>query len=124
MLNFWAMWCAPCVAELPELMEVAKESEAQGGRVVLVSFDLIAPGVKRDGMRERVHDFAAQRGFAAPILIYDAPDFEAINAHFHLPGGVPVTLAIDATGKIVDVHNGQADKARFQQMMDKALVKH
>ncbi|HUR29266.1 MAG TPA: TlpA disulfide reductase family protein [Planctomycetota bacterium] len=123
LLNFWAMWCAPCVEELPELIEVARESALDGGRVVLVSYDLIVPKAKREGMRERVLDFAKQRGFEAPIYVYDGPDYEAINARFQLPGGVPVTLAIDAKGQIVEVHDGVADKARFRELMDAALGK-
>jgi thiol-disulfide isomerase/thioredoxin len=123
LLNFWAMWCAPCVEELPDLMQVAKEYEARGGRVVLVSYDLMIPKPERTTVRERVSQFAKAHGFEVPILIYDAPDFDAINTRFKMPGGVPVTLAIDAQGKIVDVQDGAADKARFEQMMDKALGK-
>jgi hypothetical protein len=38
-----------------------------------------------------------------------------------LPGEVPVTLAIDRTGNIVDRQEGQADKRRFAEMMERAL---
>jgi thiol-disulfide isomerase/thioredoxin len=121
LLNFWALWCAPCVAELPELMEVAREFAEDGGDVVLVSYDLIIPGATIDEARRDVTEFAKKRSLDVPILIYDAPDYEAINTRFQLPGGVPVTLAIDAKGAIVEVHDGPADKAQFQALMRKAL---
>src|SRR5262245_39943138 len=35
LLNFWAIWCPPCVAELPELAAVGREFRAQGGDLVL-----------------------------------------------------------------------------------------
>ena len=54
-------------------------------------------------------------------MIYDADDYDAIDAHFDLPGPVPITLAIDKDGNIVDRQNGSASKARFQEMMRKAL---
>jgi peroxiredoxin len=38
-LNFWATWCPPCVAETPSLNEMAKQLKAQGVVVVGVSID-------------------------------------------------------------------------------------
>ncbi|MCC7171976.1 MAG: TlpA family protein disulfide reductase [Planctomycetes bacterium] len=121
LLNFWAIWCAPCVAELPELMEVAREFAGQGGDVVLVSYDLTVPGATLEEARRDVTEFAAKRGLDVPILIYQAPDYEAINRRYRLPGGVPVTLAIDARGEIVAVHDGQASKDEFRELMRTAL---
>ena len=121
LLNFWAMWCPPCVAELPGLAEVAREYEPKGGRVLAVSFDLMIPDAERGEVVETGRAFLAERDIALPVLIYDAPDYEAINAHYELPGGVPVTLAFDRTGKIVDRQDGPAGKARFATMMRMAL---
>lgn len=39
-INFWATWCKPCVAELPHFEQVNKEYEAKGVEVILVSLDL------------------------------------------------------------------------------------
>ncbi|MEO6708687.1 MAG: TlpA disulfide reductase family protein [Planctomycetota bacterium] len=121
LLNFWALWCAPCVAELPRLMEVAREYEARGGRVVLVSYDIMVPGANREKALADVSAFAKARGIDVPIVIFEAPNFDAINEHLNLPGGVPVTLAIDAKGKIVDMQDGETDRARFAQLMERAL---
>lgn len=123
LLNFWAIWCAPCVAELPELLEVGREFADQGGDVVLVSYDLIVPGATLDQAKQDVLAFAERRKITAPILIYDAPDYEAINARYDLPGGVPVTLAIDRDGKIVATHDGQASKDEFRELMRQALAR-
>lgn len=123
LLNFWAIWCVPCVEELPALMEVGREHAQAEGDVVLVSYDLMIPGVQRDEVVKRVEAFAKKRGMDVPILVYDAPDFEAINAHYSLPGGVPVTLAFDRTGKLVDMQDGSASQARFEEMMKKAIAR-
>lgn len=120
LLNFWAIWCAPCVAELPDLAEVGKAYEGRGG-VVGVSYDLMVADADFDGMQQTMRDFLSRKQLDFPVLIYDADDFEAINARFGLPGDVPVTLAIDKQGKIVDRQEGPADKARFEEMMDRAL---
>jgi cytochrome c biogenesis protein CcmG, thiol:disulfide interchange protein DsbE len=39
-LNFWATWCAPCVEELPSLVEMQRRLRAKGVTVVAVSVDV------------------------------------------------------------------------------------
>ncbi len=121
LLDFWAIWCEPCVAELPELMETAKEYRGRGGVVLTVSYDLMIPGVSRDEALQKMRTFVAERKIDAPVLIYDASDYDAINARFGLAGPIPATLAFDRKGAIVDKNEGQANKARFEAMMQKAL---
>lgn len=38
-LNFWATWCAPCIKEMPALLEIARKYKDQGLKVVAVSID-------------------------------------------------------------------------------------
>ncbi|MCW3123627.1 MAG: hypothetical protein JWQ38_3119, partial [Flavipsychrobacter sp.] len=38
-INFWATWCAPCVAELPEFNKLQSYSEGKPVKVLLVSLD-------------------------------------------------------------------------------------
>jgi thiol-disulfide isomerase/thioredoxin len=121
LLNFWAIWCEPCVAEFPELLEVADEYRKRGGTVVGVSYDLMVPGVTRDDVLPQVQAFVAERKIKFPILIYDAADYDAINQRYDLPGPIPVTLALGRKGAIVDRQEGQSGKARFVAMMQKAL---
>ncbi len=121
LLNFWAIWCAPCVAELPELNEVARTFAGRGAAVLGVSYDLMLAGATREELLPRMRSFVDSRGLSIPVLIYDAADFDAINARFDLPGEVPITLALDREGRIVDRQEGRADEARFTEMIEKAL---
>lgn len=121
LLNFWATWCPPCVAELPDLLDVAREFGPRGGVVLGVSYDLMLPDMEREETLALVRDFLARRELALSTLILDAPDYDAIDARYDLPGAIPVTLAFDENGKLVDRHEGEATRERFAAMMRKAL---
>lgn len=121
LLNFWAIWCAPCVEELPELLEVGAEYADRGGSVVGISYDLMVPTGDPAKVTETMAKFLTRKGWDFPVYIYDDIDYDRINERFGLEGGVPVTLAIDAKGDIVDAEHGQAGKERFDELMRKAL---
>ncbi len=121
LVNFWAIWCEPCVAELPEFLATGREYRDRNAVVLTVSYDLMIPDVTKEGVLKAMRAFVAEHHIDAPVFIYDAPDYDAINERFGLPGPVPVTIAIDARGTIVDRHVGQATRQRFQEMMRKAL---
>jgi thiol-disulfide isomerase/thioredoxin len=120
-LNFWAIWCEPCVAELPDLLEVGRRFRGRGGVVLTVSYDLMVPDATPAGALKQVQAFAAARKIDAPVYIYDGPDYEAINQRFGLPGPVPMTIAIDRAGKVVGRHPGKAGRAGFEAMMKRAI---
>jgi thiol-disulfide isomerase/thioredoxin len=121
LLNFWAIWCEPCVAELPELLEVGRQFQGQQGVVLTVSYDLMIPAVTREQVLKQMREFVAARKIDAPVYIYDASDYDAINQRFGLPGPVPITVALDRSGKIVDRHAGKSGRDGFTAMMKKAL---
>ncbi|MBE3072992.1 MAG: TlpA family protein disulfide reductase, partial [Acidobacteria bacterium] len=80
LVNFWAIWCQPCVAELPELLEVAGEFRDRRAVVLTVSYDLMVPEVTTDQVLKQMQEFVAARKIDVPVLIYNAPDYDAINA--------------------------------------------
>jgi len=121
LLNFWAMWCQPCLAEMPALLEVAREYRNRDAVVLSVSYDLMVPGVTREEVLKQLQAFVAERRMDIPVLIYNADDYEAINERFGLPGPIPVTVAINRAGAIVDRQEEEAGKDRFIAMMNKAL---
>lgn len=60
-LNFWATWCGPCVAELPEFEKLNKNYKDKNVQVVLISTDFkrnletdVKPFVKKNNLQSRV----------------------------------------------------------------------
>ncbi len=60
-LNFWATWCGPCVAELPAFEKLNEKYAAQKVKIVLISTDFkrnveshVKPFVKRKNLQSQV----------------------------------------------------------------------
>ena len=93
-VNFWAMWCAPCIAELPSLGAFADSHPEI--ELVLVNLDLAS-------RRSKIPAFAKTRGVgSARLLTLDSPDpAEAISrAVPGWPNAIPVTWVFRADGTV------------------------
>lgn len=121
LVNFWASWCEPCVDEMPELVEVAREHRGKGLVVLTISYDLVTSEGPREETVKEVNAFVVEQKVDLPVFLYDGRDDEEINRRFGLPGAVPVTLAIDKHGKVVERHLGRATKDRFGTLIKRAL---
>jgi thiol-disulfide isomerase/thioredoxin len=97
-LNFWATWCMPCVAELPSLAELA----AKAPEVVVL------PVSTDHGGLAVVQDFYRSHGIAG-LGIWLDPKGAASEA-LHLRG-LPTTLIIDRQGRERGRLEGGADWA-------------
>lgn len=92
-VNFWASWCVPCRTEMP-LLE--KANKAEGGKVAFVGID--------------TNDTpAAARAFLAKVHVSypTASDTNgSLSAKYGL-FGLPTTIFISSTGKVLGRHIGQ-----------------
>ena len=87
-VNLWATWCVPCVAEMPELQALARAVAAEGIDVLPLSSD-------RGGAEVVRRFYAAQKIDALPVLL--DPRGEAARAWG--ARGLPTTLVIDRQGR-------------------------
>lgn len=86
-VNFWATWCAPCIKEIPEIAEFAKEHK-----------DVVVVGVALDieeGV-EKTKAFAKKVGHEYPLVLDEDSKAEK---QFGKVRGLPVTKVYDPTGK-------------------------
>ncbi len=70
-MNFWAMWCKPCVEELPEFEHIRKSYQNKKVKILLVSLDF---GSK---VEDRLTAFLKNKKINAEVLILDDPDSNA-----------------------------------------------
>jgi peroxiredoxin len=90
LLNFWATWCGPCRAEMPDMQAVYEELRDRGFVVVAVNGG--------EG-RERVQSFVEEFGLTFPVLV----DEEREVLRQYGVRGFPTTFVIDGDGVIQQV---------------------
>ena len=115
LLSFWASWCAPCIAELPSLMQVQTRLGADKVTVLAVSEDR--------GGRSDVEKFVASHPDLAPLLGLIDPGRRAAKALGITM--VPTTLVIDRGGAEIARLSGGSDwtTPEARQRIDAALAR-
>ena len=110
-INFWATWCGPCQSELPFFEKAYAE---YGDQIQFVMLDLT------DGYSETVEKtlrFAEENGYTFP-LYFDADGEGAIAYGVY---AIPLTVLIDAEGRMVDSHVGAMTEADLGELLNRIL---
>lgn len=98
LVNFWATWCPPCRAEIPDLIKLQDKYRDH----------LLVLGISQDeGPIEDVHRFAAEHNINYPIAM-TTPELEKV---FRGVSALPTTFVIDREGKIMQRHVGMLNAA-------------
>ncbi len=89
LVNYWAIWCAPCRKEMPKLDAFYRRYHSHGLEIIGISIDF-----------ER--DFGKMRKSAQAVTYPTAVSKDISDDGFGPPSGVPITWIIDAQGKVRD----------------------
>lgn len=103
-INFWATWCPPCRAELPEINAVYQDAQNQG----LV---LLAVSVSED--RATVLNYLTKTGYSIPAVLDD----DGGVANRYAVSGLPMHVFIDKEGIVRDIRVGGLNQRAMREQL-------
>lgn len=110
-INFWATWCPPCRDEMPYLLSVVKEHEAQGVSLIAVNNDDL------DEQKQAVAAFVKQFPELERWVGYGRPEIGMV----YKVEALPSVFVVDRKGRLVASHQGQASESQLRRWIEKAL---
>jgi cytochrome c-type biogenesis protein len=104
LLNFWATWCGPCRAEIPEFNEMEREHGQRGFAVV---------GVTSHDSVEQIREFQKEIRQNYTVLLGPADTAE----RFGNGPGLPVTYIVDREGRVREKIFGPRTRNEFEALV-------
>ncbi len=111
-MDIWAMWCGPCLAEKPYFQKVEESFKDRN--------DIVFIGVSHDGYakKEPWKAFVARKGFKNIELLSEYT--ESIGKYYKVDG-IPRFMIFDKEGKIVTVDAPRPSDPEFQSLIEQTL---
>lgn len=112
-VNFWARWCGPCRAEIPELI---KFRAAHKGMIEVL-------GIGIEDKAEPAKEFAKAYDMDYPVFVAKEKGIPLMQVLGNTKAGLPYTLFIDRNGQVVQKKMGIVKKADLDAVQDTLLKK-
>ena len=109
-INFWATWCPPCVAEMPDINALYQEMGDKGIEFVMISFD---------DEFQKAKNFVGKKEFDFPIYQLASPLPKVYES-----SAIPTTYVISPEGKIVVSKSGMAkyNTKKFKKFLEELMM--
>ena len=111
LINFWATWCPPCRAEMPDLVRLQRQYARQGLQIIGITY----PPEEKN----RVRRFARSLKVNYPIILGTSQ----LKARFSSEETLPLTVVIDRDGKVNDIISGILLRQEFDEKIKPLLIK-
>ena len=111
-LNFWATWCPPCRAEMPDIQKLYERSPKEGEGAVIV-LGVASPKLGNEKDEAGIKAFMDKNGYTYPVLM------DAKGELFSAYGirAIPTTFMIDREGNVY----GRVQGALSGEIIDKVV---
>lgn len=101
-LNFWATWCPPCRAEMPDIQKLYEEY-AEAGDDSVVILGIAAPDYGQEQSEDKIIDFLEENGYTYPVVMDPGGSLFAQYGIYSFP----TTFMIDKDGNVFGYASGQ-----------------
>jgi peroxiredoxin len=91
LVDFWATWCGPCVAELPNVLKTYEAHHGQGFEIV---------GISLDKEEQKLKDFIKAKNMTW-AQYFDGKGWQSKLAGKYGVNSIPATYLLDGEGKII-----------------------
>ena len=108
LVNFWASWCAPCLAEIPEFIKVREAYHDKGFEIV---------GISTDDTPEQLRAFAEKYKTNYPLVQVTSEVEEAFGPVF----GLPTSVLVARDGSVCKRHFGPISKEQLEKELKPLL---
>jgi peroxiredoxin len=108
LMNFWATWCAPCLAEIPEFVRAYAEHKDKGFEIV---------GVLTEDSGDQLKAFASEHRMNYPLVMI-SPQFEDAYGPIF---GLPTSVLIARDGSVCKRHFGPMSKEQLEKELKPLL---
>lgn len=105
LLNFWASWCPPCRAEMPDLNKLYEENKDE---------DFVVLAVNLGEPDDTVKKFIKENEYSFPVLLDKTQEVGITYQTF----SIPTSVMVDKEGKIRAYRPGLMTYAEMKEMLD------
>ncbi|PYS48606.1 MAG: hypothetical protein DMF68_12600 [Acidobacteria bacterium] len=109
LINFWATWCPPCRAEMPDLIRIQREYQSKGLQVIGVTYPPETINEVRRFIRKLRVNYPIALGTKETKALFDQTDT------------LPLTIVIDRAGKVRERIEGILLPEEFEQKVKPLL---
>jgi thiol-disulfide isomerase/thioredoxin len=110
LINFWATWCPPCRAEIPDLIKMQRQYGSSGLQIVGITY----PPQKL----AEVRTYAARAKMNYPVAL----GTKSIKSLFTSSETLPLTVVIDRTGNVVEIIEGILLPEEFEEKIKPLIL--
>jgi thiol-disulfide isomerase/thioredoxin len=113
LVDFWATWCGPCIAEIPNIQKVYDSKHAEGFEVIAVNLD---------DQRSDLDTFLTQQKMPWSVYVSAVPGkagMETPLARSLLINAIPFTMLIGRDGNVAAIHvRGAALQTKVEELLN------
>ncbi len=115
LINVWATWCRPCVAETPELVALHQSLKDKPFSLIGISADYMTSPTAEEALT-KVRNFGIQYHVEFPNVIFSGST-DDLTSRFSLGGAIPTSILYNPQGEEVERWTGRLVEEDFARIV-------